>query len=69
MNMERLMTVREVAEILQIKESTLRQMIQYKKIPYVKLNGKKGAVRFRASDIERWIEHKIITNISADHQE
>ena len=48
--MRTLLTVREVSEVLKISEGTLRDWIQYKRIPFVKIG---RSVRFRMEDIER----------------
>jgi excisionase family DNA binding protein len=47
-----LMTVAEVAALLQAKEKTIRQWVYKRKIPSLKLN---GLLRFSRDDIEQWI--------------
>lgn len=54
--MEKLLTVAQVAEILNVKESTLYKWTHNRKIHFVKLSGR--ILRFRQSDLERWIESK-----------
>ena len=49
----RLVTVKEVSEILNVKPSTLYQWAELGQIPCIKLN---GALRFDMSDINGWIE-------------
>jgi excisionase family DNA binding protein len=48
-----LMTVAEVAHVLRLKESTIRQWVLERRIPYCKPGGK--AVRIRREVIERMI--------------
>ncbi len=48
-----ILTVRQVADYLQLSKSKVYYMIQRRKIPYIRL-GKN--VRIRKSDLERWIE-------------
>lgn len=50
--MKKLISVKEVAEILKVKSSTLYQWAELGQIPCVKLN---GALRFDLEDIEKWI--------------
>jgi excisionase family DNA binding protein len=49
----KLITVKELSEIISIKQSTLYQWAELKQIPSVKLN---GAVRFDLDDIMQWIQ-------------
>lgn len=49
---ERLLTVDEVAGLLKMSPSTIRDWVYKGKIPSLKVN---GAVRFNATAIERWI--------------
>ena len=51
--MERLMTVKELAEFLQIGERTLRRYYSEKGLPYVMVGSQ---YRFRPDQVERWIE-------------
>ena len=48
--MERLLTTNELADILQVKPSTIRAWVLRRKIPFVKLAGGRP-VRYRESDI------------------
>jgi PTS system nitrogen regulatory IIA component len=52
---EKLMTLAEVAEYLQIKERTIYQWAQQGKIPGFKLG---NIWRFKRDDIELWIEER-----------
>lgn len=49
----RLLSVKQVAEIINIKPSTIYAWAELGKIPHVKLN---GTLRFRLEDIQSWIE-------------
>jgi excisionase family DNA binding protein len=53
--LQRLMTVNEIAEYLQVKPSTIYQWTHQGYIPHVKLGNR---VRFRLSQIDVWIEKK-----------
>jgi len=49
----KLITIKEVAEILNVKPSTLYQWSELKQIPCFKLN---GCLRFDIEDIMKWIK-------------
>jgi PTS system nitrogen regulatory IIA component len=49
----KLMTIRDVAEYLQLSEQTIQRYVQNKEIPFHKV---KKVIRFRLSEIERWID-------------
>ena len=51
--MERLMTAKQVSELIEVKHSTIYQWVHEGLIPYVKL-GK--CVRFRKDELFRWID-------------
>jgi excisionase family DNA binding protein len=51
--MERLMTTKQVSELIEVKPSTVYQWVHLGLIPYVKL-GK--CVRFKKSELFRWID-------------
>ncbi|MBF0557094.1 MAG: helix-turn-helix domain-containing protein [Nitrospirae bacterium] len=48
-----ILTVRDVAEFLKVKEKTLYQWAELGQIPHIKLN---GALRFELGDIMKWID-------------
>ncbi len=54
---QRLMTVEEIAEYLQVKPSTIYQWTHTGFIPHVKLGNR---VRFRLSQVDRWVEKKAV---------
>lgn len=50
--MKNILTVKELAGMLKVKEKTLYQWAKSKQIPCLKLN---GALRFDLDDIQEWI--------------
>ena len=54
--MEKLLTLRDVCKILIVQPGTVYGWIHKKKIPIVKLSNR--MVRFKATDIEKWLEDK-----------
>jgi len=48
----KLLTVKEIAEILSVKPKTLYQWSELGQIPCIKLN---GVLRFNAEDIGQWV--------------
>jgi excisionase family DNA binding protein len=57
--MEELFTVKEVAQKLKVAESTINRWVAEGKLKAIKLSeGRKGAVRFRQEDIERFINNQ-----------
>ena len=59
--MKNLYTIKEVSGALRISEGTLRDWIQYKRIPFVKIG---RSVRFRSEDIERIQKEGLVTGAS-----
>ena len=49
----RILTVKEVADLLKIKASTVYAWAEQRKIPSYKLN---GSLRFHKEDIVEWLE-------------
>ena len=54
--MERLLTINQLAEILQVKKNTIYSWIFTKRIPHVKIN---GALRFKEKEISKWIDGQV----------
>ncbi len=48
-----LLTVKDLSNILNVKEKTLYQWAKLEQIPYIKLN---GSLRFDPTDIKDWVE-------------
>ncbi len=53
-DMESLLTVKELAEVLKLTEQTIQRYVLRKEIPFHKIM---RAVRFRPSEINRWIDN------------
>src|SRR6266511_1176838 len=51
----RLLTVREVADRLQLHEMTVRRMIAEGRIPAVQLGGRGTSIRVPEAELERWL--------------
>jgi excisionase family DNA binding protein len=51
--METYLTIDEMAEYLKLSEQTIRKWVFNREIPYRKI---KKVIRFRVSEIEKWIE-------------
>lgn len=60
---EQLLKLEDVAQMLNISTYAVRDYVQYRKIPYYKIN---GVVRFKLSEIEQWIEDKAIKPATKD---
>ena len=56
-SLPKLVSVRELAETLGVKPTTIYQWVNQRKIPYVKL-GKR--ILFKPKDINRWIEENTV---------
>jgi excisionase family DNA binding protein len=54
--MERLMTAKQVSELIEVKPSTIYQWVHLGLVPYVKL-GK--CVRFKKAELFRWIDRNL----------
>jgi len=62
-HMNSLLTVQDVAEILQVSIDTIRKYVRMECIPYVKLtSGKASAVRFREESLEAWLLHREVNH-------
>ncbi len=57
-SLERLLTAKEVAPLLGVGVSTVYEWQRKGLIPYIRLPG--HGVRFRASDLQAWIESRLI---------
>jgi excisionase family DNA binding protein len=55
---ERLLTAREVAELIGVSTSTFLDWWEAGRVPGFRLGGKGGPVRFRLSEVLAWIETK-----------
>ncbi|MDR0760698.1 MAG: helix-turn-helix domain-containing protein [Treponema sp.] len=52
--METYLTISEVAEAVKLSEQTIRRYVLNREIPYHKI---KKVIRFKPSEVERWIEN------------
>ena len=52
---DRLLDVNEAAAMLGLRPATLYQWAYRRRVPVVKLSGKRGPLRFRLSDLARFI--------------
>ena len=53
--MDKLLTIEQVSELLQVKRSTIYSWTFTRKIPFVKIN---GALRFKEKVIGKWIDEQ-----------
>ena len=53
--MNKLMTTDEVADLLNVRPSTIRKWVHLEQIPVVRLG---RAVRFRADALEKWVNER-----------
>ncbi|MHC4196880.1 MAG: helix-turn-helix domain-containing protein [Planctomycetota bacterium] len=58
--MQQLLTVEDTAKALNISVSTLRDWIQYRRIPFIRLG---RCIRFRPEDLERIQKEGLRTNV------
>ena len=54
--MDRLLTVPEVAELLQVSEWSVKALVRQGRIPVVRIG---RSVRFRPADLERWVHERV----------
>jgi excisionase family DNA binding protein len=59
-SMEMYLTVEDVAAVLKLSVQTIRRYVLKKEIPYHKII---KAVRFKPSEIEKWVERKNCANV------
>ena len=53
--MEKYITVKEVADMMQLAEQTIRRYVMLGQIPFYKIV---RAVRFKPSEIQKWIDDR-----------
>ena len=58
---DRLLTIQESCELLQVKKSYVYGLTYQKKIPYIKIQ---GILRFRQSAIDMWLDSQEVRNAS-----
>jgi len=58
---EKLLKINEVSDLLQVSPKTIYNWVCYGYIPYFKvynMRGREGLLRFRESDIEKWLQKR-----------
>ena len=63
--MKSLLDIHEASEILKVKVATLRAWCHQGRIPFVRVSGR--LVRFRESDLERWLDAQAIESNGRGH--
>jgi len=53
--MEKLLTIKQVCELLQVSKSLVYKWVHYGYVPYVKIG---TLLRFKESELFRWIKRK-----------
>jgi excisionase family DNA binding protein len=51
-----MLDIEEVAERLKVSESTIRGLVRSGKLPAYRIGGKRGRLRFKEEDLDRYIE-------------
>ena len=64
--MDKLLTINEAAEVLQLKPSTIYMYVCQRKIPFVKIQ---SSVRFRPRDLEVWVERRFVKPLNGGGHE
>ena len=58
--MDKYFTVEELSKYLQYAEKTIYKWVLNQEIPYIKIN---QTVRFKLSDIEKWLDEKKVSSL------
>jgi excisionase family DNA binding protein len=53
---EKLYTPKEIADLLNVETRTIVEWVQYRRIPFVRVNNE--LIRFRISDIVDWVKSR-----------
>lgn len=53
--MERLLTIQQLSELIQVKPSTIYKWVHYQYVPFIKLG---SSLRFKETKIEDWISKR-----------
>lgn len=53
--MEKLLTIQQVSDLLQVSRSLVYKWVHYDFVPYVKIG---NVVRFKESELNRWLKNK-----------
>ena len=65
LNMDRLLTVQEVCELLQVRKTYIYWLTHQKRIPHIKMQ---GHLRFRQSAIDDWLNLQEIRNADTEEE-
>ena len=63
--LDKLLTVREVCELLQVSKDYIYSLTHQKKIPHIKIQ---GHLRFRQSAIDKWIRMQEIRDADTEEE-
>ena len=55
-SMDKLLTLSQVSELLQVKKNTIYSWTFTRKIPFLKVN---GVLRFREKEISKWLDDRV----------
>ncbi len=53
--MEKLLTIQQVSDLLQVSRSLVYKWVHYDFVPYVKIG---SVLRFKESELNRWLKNK-----------
>ena len=53
--MEKLLTVTDLCELLQVKKPLIYKWVHYGFVPYIKIG---GILRFKESQVDKWIRNR-----------
>ncbi len=65
LNIDRLLTVQEVCELLQVRKTYIYWLTHQKRIPHIKMQ---GHLRFRQSAIDDWLNLQEIRNADTEEE-
>ena len=51
--MERLLTIKDVSELLQVSQALVYKWVHFNFIPYIKMG---SLLRFKESELDRWVK-------------
>ena len=64
---QKLLTERELAELLSLSPDTLRRMRRAGEIPYVAISRRR--IGYRPEEIERWLQERSVREVSRESEE
>ena len=60
---DRLLTVRELAELLRLTPKGVYAMVEARRIPFIRVSNR---LRFRRSDVVAWLEENRVPSVERD---